>query len=122
MTSLGEKLMNHSVRIGHSGRYSSSQMYCELSARGELRRGKGVSPRIFTCPRQVTWRLHSFVVNLARLGTAWFMQRDGKAGIHHSNNMLLGRVRCIVYRTLLMLVLGTERAESDISPNCKKQS
>jgi hypothetical protein len=40
------------------------------------------------CSRQLTWRLHCIVMILARLVTAWFMQRDGKAGIHLSNNIL----------------------------------
>jgi hypothetical protein len=49
-------------------------------------------------PRQFTWRLHAIVVILARLVAAWFMQRDGKAGIYGSNNILRGGIRSIATR------------------------
>jgi hypothetical protein len=35
---------------------------------------------------------------LSRLVTAWFMQRDGKAGINRAKNILHGSVRSIVAR------------------------
>jgi hypothetical protein len=35
-----------------------------------------LEPQVY-CPRQFTWRLACAVVVLARLVTAWFMQRDG---------------------------------------------
>jgi hypothetical protein len=47
-------------------------------------------------PRQVSWCLRSTVVILARLVTAWFVQRDGKAGSFRSNNILCGGVPSIV--------------------------
>jgi hypothetical protein len=43
---------------------------------------------------------------LAQLITAWSMQRDGKAGIHRSNNILCSGVRAIVTRNGEMLCLG----------------
>jgi hypothetical protein len=42
--------------------------------------------------------LHSIIVTLARLVTAWFMQRNGTAGIHLSNNSMRGGVRSTVSR------------------------
>jgi hypothetical protein len=42
------------------------------------------------CRRQFTWRLHSIVAILAPLVMAWFMQRDGNAGTHQSENILHG--------------------------------
>jgi hypothetical protein len=50
------------------------------------------------CPLQFTWRLHSMAVILVLLVTAWFMQRDGTAGINLSENILCGGVRSIVTR------------------------
>jgi hypothetical protein len=47
-------------------------------------------------PRQFLWRLQSIAI-LAQLVTAWFMQRDGKAGIHRSNNILSGGARSLLH-------------------------
>jgi hypothetical protein len=46
-------------------------------------------------PRQFTSSLHSIVVILVRLVTAWFVQRDGKASIRRSKN-ILHRAGCFV--------------------------
>jgi hypothetical protein len=46
------------------------------------------------------WRRHYIAVTLARLVTELFLQRDGKATIHRSNNILRGGVHstsCIVH-------------------------
>jgi hypothetical protein len=56
--------------------------------------------RTRNCSRQFTWRLHSMVVILAQLVTAWFIQRDGTAGIHRSKTIF----HCYMCALLILYV------------------
>jgi hypothetical protein len=51
------------------------------------------------CSRQLNCRLHSIVMILARLVTAWFMQRDGKAGVIHQMTFSGGVCFIVVLHT-----------------------
>jgi hypothetical protein len=64
-------------------------MHACVKSRGQLHR-----------LNQFTWHLHYKELILARLVTAWLMQRDGKASVYRSRNTVDRAVRSINVHTV----------------------
>jgi hypothetical protein len=66
--------------------------------------------RWYYCLRQFTWRLHSIAGILARLVTAWFKQRDGKAGILWSKTLWAAVFAPLLHMRIAHIALSGEKS------------
>jgi hypothetical protein len=60
-------------------------------------------------PHHFSWRLYSIVVILTRLDTAWFMQRNGSAGVHRSKTIRHGGIRSMLHVHTAHTIRKTEK-------------